>query len=906
MIHNHHHHHQNAMHQMHQINVSQPPPQQNMSQSNSQRMNHHHYQQRLNHQQIQQQQQQQQQLPQIRGNGGINNHQIPPPIIQKQHLHQNIATLNQKPPQHVNNQTSSSQNSQIQPSVAQRMSYEKTNNLKRESSSISVTHSATATLHTNNNSSIVTGSTPSIATVPTSLSHHNSHHQSINNNSNSNNTNLLPKYQHHHNQVLDISKTNDIKTTTPVVSANKENIPHNVTTSNIQQQQTNSNNSITSGGIILSNNSHAEIISAESTEQGIESLANAKEKTPMCLVNELARFNKILHQYRLVSEQGPAHKKRFTVILKLGEEEYAAEGLSIKKAQHAAAKDAIMKTSYKHPPIKLNRQIKGLQNVNSKGNTGNITPTVELNALAMKRGEPTIYTFVNTTTNPSIASNNMQFGQQQLTPQFNGRGNLYQRRPYQRGGLGNSRFNYNGTEIFHVALQVGSRTFTGMGPTQQSARHDAAARALEVLKPLTLESESQKITNGVNEGEAEDADDSLVHSEIKSPISLVHEMALKRKLTVTFEVQSEKGPPHMKVYTTLCKVGTITTEGEGNGKKLSKKKAAEKMMEELKKLPPISPVEDPSSSHRGNIKGRRNNKQPTQQLPLQQPVVKRKSRNLIKEKLEQSNVADEINPISQLIQIQQARKEKEPIYNVIEERGTARRREFVIEVVVNGYSATGSGPNKKIAKRIAAENLLVAMGITAKPSTTSSTSLQNETPGKEKKSSEINEKNKKVSFIEPEVKKPVKSQSGSSGRQIVPGLLLVSSNETFSTPSKNNTATIASTPTKDESQNQTNEKSSSPHSNASNNDSGIGENGVSPRDQLNYLAQLIGFSVSYSDFPKANHTEFLSLVTLATDPPHMGHGSGTTIDESRDNAALKALTIISDIGLDNVKPKGTK
>ena len=26
--------------------------------------------------------------------------------------------------------------------------------------------------------------------------------------------------------------------------------------------------------------------------------------------------------------------------------------------------------------------------------TGNITPTVELNALAMKRGEPTVYTFV--------------------------------------------------------------------------------------------------------------------------------------------------------------------------------------------------------------------------------------------------------------------------------------------------------------------------------------------------------------------------------------------------------------------------------------------------------------------------------------------------------------------------------
>lgn len=98
----------------------------------------------------------------------------------------------------------------------------------------------------------------------------------------------------------------------------------------------------------------------------------------MCLVNELARFNKvsqnivfflctkrginfslfdlqIQHQYRLTGEQGPAHKKRFTVTLKLGDEEYSSDGASIKKAQHLAAADAITKTQYKHPPAKSNR-----------------------------------------------------------------------------------------------------------------------------------------------------------------------------------------------------------------------------------------------------------------------------------------------------------------------------------------------------------------------------------------------------------------------------------------------------------------------------------------------------------------------------------------------------------------------
>jgi double-stranded RNA-binding protein Staufen len=166
------------------------------------------------------------------------------------------------------------------------------------------------------------------------------------------------------------------------------------------------------------------------------------------------------------------------------------------------------------------------------------------------------------------------------------------------------------------------------------------------------------------------------------------------------------------------------------------------------------------------------------------------------------------------------------------------------------------------------------------------------TPLKEKSKSEI-EKAKKVQFIEPEVKKSPKPST--PGRQIVPGLLLVSSStDSFSTPSKSVTTTA-----KDVSPTSDIEKSPP----SSSNDSGIGESGVSPRDQLNYLAQLIGFAVSYSDFPKGNHSEFLSLVTLSTDPPHMSHGSGSSRDESRDHAALKALGVLSELGLDNVKPK---
>lgn len=39
-----------------------------------------------------------------------------------------------------------------------------------------------------------------------------------------------------------------------------------------------------------------------------------------------------------------------------------------------------------------------------------------------------------------------------------------------------------------------------------------------------------------------------------------------------------------------------------------------------------------------------------------------------------------INPISRLIQIQQAKKEKEPVYTLLAERGVPRRREFIMQV----------------------------------------------------------------------------------------------------------------------------------------------------------------------------------------------------------------------------------
>lgn len=710
--------------------------------------------------------------------------------------------------------------------------------------------------------------------------------------------------------------------------------------------------------VVLSNSPDSSILKDSSTVQSQsillssvpETLANTKEKTPMCLVNELARYNKIQHQYRLTGESGPAHKKRFTVTLKLGDEEYTAEGPSIKKAQHCAAHEAIGATKYKHPPAKTNRAKAG-----GKTNIGNITPTVELNALAMKRGEPTVYETEQVVTAPKYSVSSHTPGAPNA-PQQGGGGshNFFSAPPPHYGGYNRSNSMYNAPppgsvrygapppssfnrrntmggkpdyhsrgyyynqhvppmaqpvpEVYKVTLHVGERTFLGEGHTLQAARHDAAARALEVLKPLTPDT-----ANAVSDSHNTSIDSDDPNSELKSPISLVHEMALKRKLSVQFEVHGEKGPPHMKVFTTLCKVGSIVTEGEGNGKKLSKKRAAEKMLDELKRLPPASP----EKNTRMLLKQKR-----------KVPLPKKKTRNLIKEKGDEDPTGM-VNPISRLMQIQQARKEKEPVYTLLEERGVARRREFIMEVSASGKSATGVGPTKKLAKKEAAENLLVLLGY----GRSVVGSIGSESPNKENMSGSANEIGERppgrraAAFNEQGGAgggKAPQQGGGAAGRQIVPGVLQLNSGisnkpasgaplkepplETNASIESSKTSLSASKPSTviNPSSTANVAPSTAPAPPAPPATTSTASADVGPmKKQLMYLAQLLKFEVMFSDFPKGNHGEYLTLVTLSTEPPQLCHGSGASLEESHDEAARGALEILSKIGLDNVKPKGS-
>ncbi|NWV93712.1 STAU2 protein, partial [Machaerirhynchus nigripectus] len=515
-------------------------------------------------------------------------------------------------------------------------------------------------------------------------------------------------------------------------------------------------------------------------------MANPKEKTPMCLVNELARFNRIQPQYKLLNERGPAHAKMFTVQLTLGEQTWEAEGSSIKKAQHAAANKALNETTLPKPTPRPPKN-----NVNN--NPGSITPTVELNGLAMKRGEPAIYRPLDPKPIPNYRAN------------------------YNFRGMYNQRYHCPVPKIFYVQLTVGNSEFFGEGKTRQAARHNAAMKALQALQNEPIPEKLPQ--NGETGKESEEDKDAN-----KSEISVVFEIALKRNIPVSFEVIKESGPPHMKSFVTRVTVGEFTAEGEGNSKKLSKKRAAMAVLQELKKLPPLPVIEKPKL------------------------YFKKRPKTILKTGPE---YGQGMNPISRLAQIQQAKKEKEPEYVLLSERGMPRRREFVMQVKVGNDITTGTGPNKKIAKRNAAEAMLLQLGYKA------STPLQDQT---EKLGENKSWNGQNVGFPEPtsnntpkgilHLSPDVYQEMEASRNKSAPGTTVsyLSSKEMSQTsssffsisPTTNSTATIAR---------ELLMNGTSPTAEA------IGLKGISPASpcttvqpskQLEYLARIQGFQAALS------------------------------------------------------------
>ncbi|XP_053746133.1 double-stranded RNA-binding protein Staufen homolog 1 isoform X3 [Panthera pardus] len=589
------------------------------------------------------------------------------------------------------------------------------------------------------------------------------------------------------------------------------------------------------------------------------SMAHPKEKTPMCLVNELARFNKIQPEYKLLREQGPAHRKVFTVQLTLGDQHWEAEGTSVKKAQHTAAAKALEGTKFPKPIVRPFRSegrnpgiMRGPRQVPFRSVSGeSITPTVELNALCMKLGKKPMYKPVD------------PYSRMQSTYNYNMRGGAYPPRyfyPFPVPPL-----------LYQVELSVGGQQFSGKGKTRQAAKHDAAAKALRTLQsePPPERLEVRRAGEQVNGRESEEENLN------KSEISQVFEIALKRNLPVNFEVARESGPPHMKSFVTKVSVGEFVGEGEGKSKKISKKNAAIAVLEELKKLPPLPTVE--------RVK----------------PRIKKKTKSIVR--LQSStDYGQGMNPISRLAQIQQAKKEKEPEYMLLTERGLPRRREFVMQVKVGNHTAEGTGTNKKVAKRNAAENMLEILGFKVPQAQPTKPALKSEEKTPVKKPGD----GRKVTFFEPgsgdengtsnkedEFRMPYLShqQLPAGILPMVPevaqavGVSQGHHTKDFTRAAPNPAkATVTAMIARELLYGGTSPTAETILKN--NISSGHVPHGplTRPSEQLDYLSRVQGFQVEYKDFPKNNKNEFVSLINCSSQPPLISHGIGKDVESCHD------------------------
>ncbi|XP_053492263.1 double-stranded RNA-binding protein Staufen homolog 1 isoform X8 [Ictalurus furcatus] len=541
-------------------------------------------------------------------------------------------------------------------------------------------------------------------------------------------------------------------------------------------------------------------------------MANPKEKTPMCLVNELARYNKIQPEYKLLSEQGPAHSKIFTVQLTLGEQHWDAEGTSIKKAQHSAAACALTQTTLPKP----NNRIQRHQGRNPGGfyrgpESDSMTHTVELNALCMKLGKKPIYKLIDP--------------YQGMRPTFNY--NIRAPGPYARSM---QQYYYPfppvAPVLYHMELSIGGQQFHGKGRTRQAAKHDAAAKAIKLLQKEPL---LQQLVEMKKEPEEENLN--------KSEISQVFEIALKRNMPVNFEVLKEAGPPHMKSFVVKVSVGEFSGEGEGKSKKIAKKLAAIAVLEELRKLPQL-PVTD--------------------KMP---PRIKKKTKSIIK--LQTSpEYGQGINPISRLAQIQQAKKEKEPEYILVTERGLPRRREFVMQPPLKK-----PGDGRKVTF--------------FEPGSVEEVGL---VPKEEDYRVPFHSHQQLPAGILPMVPEVAQAVGASQGPHT----------KDYGRPNQAKaslTATIANellyagiSPTAEGILKGSKNLAMRPHGPF-----------TKPSEQLGYLATVQGLQVEYKDFPKNNKNEFVSLINCSSQPPLISHGIGKDVESCHDMAAFNILKLLSEL-----------
>ncbi|XP_066440353.1 RISC-loading complex subunit TARBP2 isoform X1 [Eleutherodactylus coqui] len=195
----------------------------------------------------------------------------------------------------------------------------------------------------------------------------------------------------------------------------------------------------------------------------------------------------------------------------------------------------------------------------------------------------------------------------------------------------------------------------------------------------------------------------LASSPGKTPISLLQEYGTRIGKTPVYDLLKAEGQAHQPNFTFRVSVGDINCTGQGPSKKAAKHKAAEVALALLKggdmfadmieedsvacmaenpeevilKTESVSPPPSTSRNH---------------SIDMKQPLSAQQS---------------ECNPVGALQELVVQKGWRLPEYTVTQESGPAHRKEFTMTCRVERFLEIGSGTSKKLAKRNAAAKMLL-------------------------------------------------------------------------------------------------------------------------------------------------------------------------------------------------------
>ncbi|XP_075055310.1 RISC-loading complex subunit TARBP2 isoform X1 [Mixophyes fleayi] len=188
----------------------------------------------------------------------------------------------------------------------------------------------------------------------------------------------------------------------------------------------------------------------------------------------------------------------------------------------------------------------------------------------------------------------------------------------------------------------------------------------------------------------------------KTPISLLQEYGTRVGKTPVYDLLKAEGQAHQPNFTFRVSVGDINCTGQGPSKKAAKHKAAEVALSLVKGEDMFGAIcEEDSALY---------SVEPPAELRIKTEASPPPpfTRNLtIEMKPPLSAQQSECNPVGALQELVVQKGWRLPEYIVTQESGPAHRKEFTMTCRVERFLEIGSGTSKKLAKRNAAAKMLL-------------------------------------------------------------------------------------------------------------------------------------------------------------------------------------------------------